>query len=371
VPPSGQVWRSYYYAGAQLIAMRVLTGTTGNTLYYLHSDHLGSTSVTTSDTGAVLARQWYHPFGTVRASSGALPTDITFTGQRSESGLGSLMYFRARFYSPLIGRFLSADSIVPGAGNPQSLNRYSFVYNNPVKYVDPSGHFPWLLVIVAVIASAILTSDTAAPSPPPPLSVAAVDNIAATAPTSADALITMFTTDALSGDTPQARFDTILEGTGSSAGQYFRGDFGDTGFQAELQDGGDQVGHFVQGAALAYKSDNPVGEYGALSLIVGHEIVGDAGGPSGVYRTGNNLRQFAAGATHLEAHDWFLEGTDTSLNNIYNLGDPSGNRTGNSMQDLRLSYRAWIFGKMLREGAFATRADAALWLEENIADPNR
>jgi hypothetical protein len=43
-------------------------------------------------------------------------------------------------YSPLIGRFLSADSIVPGAGNPQNLNRYSFVGNNPVKYIDPSGH---------------------------------------------------------------------------------------------------------------------------------------------------------------------------------------------------------------------------------------
>jgi RHS repeat-associated protein len=88
----------------------------------------------------VLARQWYHPFGTVRASSGALPTDITFTAQRAENGLGSLMDFRARMYSPLIGRFISADSIVPEPGNPQALNRYSYAYNSPLNYIDPSGH---------------------------------------------------------------------------------------------------------------------------------------------------------------------------------------------------------------------------------------
>jgi RHS repeat-associated protein len=139
-PAANETWRVYYYAGAQLMAMRVLTGTTGNTLYYLHSDHLGSTSVTTSITGTVLARQDYTPYGSVR-SGGGLPTDIGFTGHRAESsGLGSLMDFRARAYSPLIGRFLSADSIVPEPGNPQSLNRYSFVLNNPLRYIDPSGH---------------------------------------------------------------------------------------------------------------------------------------------------------------------------------------------------------------------------------------
>jgi len=117
-----------------------VTGTTGNTLYYLHSDHLGSTSLTTDSAGAVVARQWYHPYGTVRAGDD-LPTDIGFTGQRAESSeLGSLMFFRARFYSPLVGRFLSADTIVPSPGNPQAFNRYAFVLNNPLKYIDPSGH---------------------------------------------------------------------------------------------------------------------------------------------------------------------------------------------------------------------------------------
>jgi hypothetical protein len=52
------------------------------------------------------------------------------------------MYFRARYYDSLLGRFLSADTLVPEPGYPQAFNRYAFVYNNPLKYTDPSGHCP-------------------------------------------------------------------------------------------------------------------------------------------------------------------------------------------------------------------------------------
>ncbi len=47
-----------------------------------------------------------------------------------------------RMYSPILGRFLSPDSIVPGAGNPQAFNRYAGMLNNPLRYRDPSGHDP-------------------------------------------------------------------------------------------------------------------------------------------------------------------------------------------------------------------------------------
>lgn len=50
------------------------------------------------------------------------------------------MFYGARYYDPGLGRFLQADTIVPQPGNPQSLNRYSYGSNNPVKYIDPSGH---------------------------------------------------------------------------------------------------------------------------------------------------------------------------------------------------------------------------------------
>jgi len=47
----------------------------------------------------------------------------------------------AREYDPSLGRWLSADTIVPDPANPQSFNRYAYVLNNPLKYTDPSGHF--------------------------------------------------------------------------------------------------------------------------------------------------------------------------------------------------------------------------------------
>jgi len=50
------------------------------------------------------------------------------------------MDYRARWYDPKLGRFIQADTLVPGAGHPQALNRYAYVTNNPVKYTDPTGH---------------------------------------------------------------------------------------------------------------------------------------------------------------------------------------------------------------------------------------
>ncbi|MEE8414588.1 MAG: RHS repeat-associated core domain-containing protein, partial [Dehalococcoidales bacterium] len=70
--------------------------------------------------------------------SSSVPTDKKFTGQRLDST--GLYYYNARYYDPVIGRFISADPIIPNPSNPQSYNRYSYVLNNPLKYVDPSGN---------------------------------------------------------------------------------------------------------------------------------------------------------------------------------------------------------------------------------------
>ncbi|MEO5886403.1 MAG: RHS repeat-associated core domain-containing protein [Anaerolineales bacterium] len=61
-----------------------------------------------------------------RLTTGTIFTDKLFTGQREMAGLG-IYHYQARFYSPKLGRFLSADNIVPGASNPQAWNRYSYV----------------------------------------------------------------------------------------------------------------------------------------------------------------------------------------------------------------------------------------------------
>jgi RHS repeat-associated protein len=67
-----------------------------------------------------------------------VPTDKLFTGQRLDAT--GLYYYNARYYDATIGRFISPDSIIPHPYNPQSFNRYSYCLNNPLKYIDPSGH---------------------------------------------------------------------------------------------------------------------------------------------------------------------------------------------------------------------------------------
>jgi RHS repeat-associated protein len=140
-PPSGQTWRSYYYAGSQRIAVRVEGDPTpaNNGLFYLLSDHLGSTSVTTDASANKVAELRYYPYGQTRYSWNNTPTSHRFTGQVSDDSTG-LYFYGARYYDPYLNRWIQPDSIVPEAGNPQALNRYSFVANNPIKYIDPSGH---------------------------------------------------------------------------------------------------------------------------------------------------------------------------------------------------------------------------------------
>jgi RHS repeat-associated protein len=134
---SGSATTKYYYFGGQRVAMKK-----GSTTYYLHTDHLGSTSVVADSSGALYSRQTYYAFGGVRTTQGsASPTDYGFTGQKLDASDG-LMYYGARYYDPLFGRFTQPDTIVPGAGNPQNFNRYSYGLNNPVKYVDPRGYAP-------------------------------------------------------------------------------------------------------------------------------------------------------------------------------------------------------------------------------------
>ncbi len=129
----------YYFAGGRLVASR----DSRSTVWY-HEDRLGSVRAVTSQTGEVVQRYDYAPFGEETAMMGAsasFPSDLRFGGASSNDDSG-LVYLNARYYDPVLARFISADSVVPGAQNPQALNRYSYVFNEPNGYVDPSGHQP-------------------------------------------------------------------------------------------------------------------------------------------------------------------------------------------------------------------------------------
>jgi len=136
VDSSGAI-RTMYQFGGQVVAERVTGNGPGGQLYYLHGDHLGSVALTTDSSGNLVSSQEFKPWGEVR-SGGVSQTTINYTGQKLDST--GLLYYNARYYDPSLARFLSPDTVVSSAKNPQSWNRYSYVQNNPLRYVDPNGH---------------------------------------------------------------------------------------------------------------------------------------------------------------------------------------------------------------------------------------
>jgi RHS repeat-associated protein len=98
---------------------------------------LGSTSLTLNSSGSKIAELRYKAWGETRYTSGTTPTTYQFTSQRNETALG-LYFYNARWYDPSLSRFTSADTLVPGGA--QGYDRFSYTSNNPVRYIDPSGH---------------------------------------------------------------------------------------------------------------------------------------------------------------------------------------------------------------------------------------
>ncbi len=130
-----------YYSASLGAMSRPVAFRRGGTLHWVGSDHLGGTIRVLDSTFTALDGMRYKPYGEDRDTGSSLNTDRKFTGQTEDEAAG-LYWYASRAYDPAIGRFVSPDSIVPAPGNPQSLNRYSYVYNNPLKYTDPSGNSP-------------------------------------------------------------------------------------------------------------------------------------------------------------------------------------------------------------------------------------
>jgi len=170
---SGQSTNSYYYDGEGRRVKKVVGSTTTVFVYnasgqliaeydgtnmqplastkYVTADHLGSTRVVTKADGSVKTRLDYLPFGEelsagvgLRTSGiGYSVTDSTrqkFTSKERDAESG-LDYFGERYYSSAQGRFISVDPLGASAiiADPQSFNRYTYVVNNPLRYVDPDG----------------------------------------------------------------------------------------------------------------------------------------------------------------------------------------------------------------------------------------
>ncbi|MCX7682628.1 MAG: putative toxin, partial [Anaerolineae bacterium] len=146
------------------------------------------TAITANSSGSRVAELRYKAWGEARYTWGTTPTAYRFTGQREDATIG-LYFYNARYYDPALGRFIQPDSLVqadaknptpylalavsyanpkileqwnqlqrsrlqpeaqppgtPTVLDPQFLNRYSYVRNNPLAYVDDTGHIAWWVV---------------------------------------------------------------------------------------------------------------------------------------------------------------------------------------------------------------------------------
>jgi RHS repeat-associated protein len=126
-----------FYHGDKLIAERK----NDSTMLFFHPDHLGSTSLITNSTGGVVEETFYEPFGAV--ISGGNQSRFDYTGKETDDT--GLEYFGARYYYPGIEKWTQPDTLIQYVYDPQSLNRYAFVRNNPYRYTDPTGR--WAVTI--------------------------------------------------------------------------------------------------------------------------------------------------------------------------------------------------------------------------------
>lgn len=143
------VTKKKHYINAAGGTIGVLTLTNGNwSTQYWHKDHLGSPTVITDESGAVVERLAYEPFGKRRNTNGATDVNGTlaaastrrgFTGHEHDDEVG-LVNMNGRVFDQAIGRFLSADPTLQAPTYMQSYNRYAYMWNSPLNGTDPSGY---------------------------------------------------------------------------------------------------------------------------------------------------------------------------------------------------------------------------------------
>jgi RHS repeat-associated protein len=132
---SGTMTDEFIYFAGRKLARR--TAATGAVAYYF-ADHLGSTAVLTNATGTIVEESDYYPHGRERIILNGDPNLYKFTGYERDVETG-LNYAMLRFQHEAHGRFMSPDPLGGSVANPQSLNRYAYVLNNPLNWVDPLG----------------------------------------------------------------------------------------------------------------------------------------------------------------------------------------------------------------------------------------
>ena len=120
-----------YIRGSELIARNT---DAVRTYYHYASDEMGSITHVTDEEGNILNRYEYDAWGNLTAEEEQVPNRFKYTGEQFDA-ITQQYYLRARFYNPALARFMQEDTY-----RGDGLNLYAYCANNPVRYVDPSGH---------------------------------------------------------------------------------------------------------------------------------------------------------------------------------------------------------------------------------------
>ncbi|QSX06736.1 hypothetical protein JYG23_04630 [Sedimentibacter sp. zth1] len=147
----GSPMNEYYYANGEVVAQKMFglkgrispskeeTINTNGGLMYYEFDGLSSTTALRDRHGDKIEDYRYDVFGNIQTGI-TLPYNLRgYTGHLYDDK-ASLVYMNARWYNPNVGRFMTEDTYRGNMSNPQSLNQYAYALNNPVNYVDPTGH---------------------------------------------------------------------------------------------------------------------------------------------------------------------------------------------------------------------------------------
>ena len=154
------VERTYDHEGMASSSALSITNSTTNT-WYLHKDQLGSVLRVTDGDGRVAARYWYDPWGQQIESEvlaagenfGAFSRQ-GFTGHEQLAMVG-LVHMNGRVYDYETGMFISADPVDLVTGYTQTIGRYAYALNNPLKYIDPTGFWSFKKAFKSVVGAVV------------------------------------------------------------------------------------------------------------------------------------------------------------------------------------------------------------------------
>jgi RHS repeat-associated protein len=121
-------------------------GADGAPSYYLYNGH-GDVTAVTDASGAALATYQYDAFGNLLDTTGHADNPYLYSGEYFDAAT-ELYYLRTRFYSPKVARFITSDSYQGRHGDPMSLNLYTYVRNNPMTLIDPTGLADSVVVMI-------------------------------------------------------------------------------------------------------------------------------------------------------------------------------------------------------------------------------